>query len=141
MSEEDGIRRTLAQYCQYCDDGRFDDLADLFAKDAVYRVMDQTHEGREQIKAFMAKAQPPERRGKHVCGGSLIEIDVSGEQARAFTDYVFVAPADEGLNVTSVGRYHDRFVKDGDRWLFAERAIVFMGGDPPEAGGDEDHEE
>ena len=99
--------------------------------------MDQAHEGRDQIKTFMAKAQPPERRGKHVCSGSVIEIDVSGEQARAFTDYIFVARADEGFAITSVGRYHDRFVKDHDRWLFTERAIVFMGGNPPDAGADD----
>ena len=28
MSEEDAIRRTIAQYCHFCDDGRFDEWAD-----------------------------------------------------------------------------------------------------------------
>ena len=134
MSEEDGIRRTLAQYGQYCDDGRFDDFANLFAKDAVYRVMDQTHEGRDQIKGFMEKAMPADRRGKHVTFNSVVEV--SGDEARAFTDYFFLARADEGFAITSVGRYHDRLVKDHETWLFAERRIVFLGGDPPEAEPD-----
>ena|SRR5438270_632635 len=133
MNDEDGIRRTLALYCQYCDDGRFDEFAELFAKDAVYRVMGQTHEGREQIKAFMTEAQPPERRGKHVCTNTVVEVGVKGDEARAYTDYIFVAHADAGFAITNVGRYHDRFVKDHDTWLFAERQIVFLGGDLPEA--------
>ena len=128
---EDGIRRTLAQYCQFCDDGRFDDFADIFVKDAVFRVMDQTHEGRDQIKAFIEKAMPPERRGRHVCANSVIEV--IGDEARVYTDYVFVGRAAEGFAITSVGRYHDRLVKEPDRWRFAERRMVFMGGEPPEA--------
>ena len=130
-SDEDGIRRTLAQYAQFCDDGRFDDFADLFAKDATFRVLDQAHEGRQSIKAFMEKAMPPEKRGRHACFNSVIEVD--GDTARAFTDYVFVGRADGGgFAITSVGRYHDNLVREGDRWRFAERRIVFLGGDAPE---------
>jgi hypothetical protein len=32
--------------------------------------------------------------------------------------------------VTSAGRYHDTFVRDGDRWLFRTRRIAFMGDEP-----------
>jgi hypothetical protein len=34
--EELAIRRTLACYCHYVDDGRFADLADLFAPDGSF---------------------------------------------------------------------------------------------------------
>jgi len=131
MSDEEAIRRTLAEYCQFCDDGRFEDFADLFAEDASFHVLDKTHEGRSRISAFMEKAQPPERRGRHVCSNTVIDVD--GETARAFTDYVFVTRSDgESFAITSVGRYHDRLVKDHDRWRFAERRIVFLGGEAPE---------
>jgi hypothetical protein len=63
----------------------------------------------------------------------VIDVSVDGESARAYTDYVFVGRAGEGFAITSVGRYHDRLVKQPDRWRFAEREIVFMGGDPPQA--------
>jgi uncharacterized protein (TIGR02246 family) len=130
MSDEEAIRRTLAEYCQFCDDGRFEDFAGLFATDATFHVLDKTHEGRNQIRAFMEKAQPPERRGRHVCSNTV--IDVSGDTARVFTDYVFVSRTDgEGFAITSVGRYHDRLVKEHDRWRFAERRIVFLGGEAP----------
>src|SRR5262249_53092748 len=56
MTDEEGIRRTLALYCQLCDDGRFDEWADLYTEDAVFRVMGGEHRGPEAIKAFIAKA-------------------------------------------------------------------------------------
>jgi uncharacterized protein (TIGR02246 family) len=133
MSDEDAIRRTLAEYCQFCDDGRFDEFADLFATDAVFRVMGKSNEGRGQIKAFMEKAMPPEKRGKHVTTSCVIDVTGDGDEARVFTDYFFVARTDDGYGITSVGRYHDRLVKQKDRWRFAEREIVFMGGDAPTA--------
>jgi uncharacterized protein (TIGR02246 family) len=121
------IRRTLADYCQLCDDGRFDEWAQLFAPDATFTVMGTTHEGRDAIKAFISAAQPPELRGKHMCGNSLIDLEPHGTRASARTDYVFVGRSDEGLQVTSAGRYHDTFVKDGGRWVFTSRRIAFLG--------------
>lgn len=87
--------------------------------------MGRTHEGRAAIKAFIEKGQTPERRGKHMCANPLIEVD--GDHARAWTDYVFVARTDAGYAITSAGRYHDRLVRVRDRWCFAEREITFTG--------------
>lgn len=125
VTDEEAIRRTLALYCQFCDDGRFEEWGELFVDDARYRVMGRTHEGRAAIRAFIEKGQPPEKRGKHVCANPFIEVD--GDTAQARTDYVFVARGEDGLTITSAGRYHDRFVRDGHRWRFAERRVVFMG--------------
>ena len=90
--------------------------------------MGRTYEGRDAIKGFIEKAQPPEQRGKHVAINPLIDVD--GDTATARTDYVFVGRTADGLAVTSAGRYHDRLVRDGGRWRFAERRIVFMGDEP-----------
>lgn len=130
VTPEEGIRRTLALYCQLCDDGRFDEWADLYVEDAEFHVMGTTHRGRAAIKAFIEKGQPPERRGKHLCANPLIDLDEGGATARAVTDYVFVARAGTGLAITSAGRYHDRLVLDGGRWRFARREIVFLGDEP-----------
>ena len=124
MSDEEAIRRTIAQYAHFCDEGRFDEWADLYIEEATFSVLGETHEGRQTIKAWITKAQPPELRGKHVCCNSVIDVD--GDQARAWTDYIFI---DQTKSVTSAGRYHDRFVRQDDRWRFAERRIVFMGDD------------
>lgn len=136
-SPVEAIRATLAEYCHTCDDGRFNSFADLFATDAQLVVMGRTHTGREAIGAFMAAAQPPDRRGKHLCANSLITVSADGRHARAVTDYVFVGRAESGdgaaggpmgsFAITSVGRYHDELVREGDRWRFARREIVFLG--------------
>ena len=122
MNDEDAIRRTIAQYCQLCDDGRFDEWADLYTDDATFSVMGKTYTGRADVKAFIEKGQAPERRGKHLCFNSIIDID--GDSARAITDYVFI---DKQHAITSAGRYHDRLIRQPDRWRFAERRILFLG--------------
>jgi uncharacterized protein (TIGR02246 family) len=125
VTDEEGIRRTLALYCQLCDDGRFDEFADLFTEAAELRVMGQVQAGREAIQMFMAVAQGPEARGKHVTSNTVITVD--GHSARAFTDYLFVS---KERAITNVGRYHDRLVREADGvWRFAEREIVFLGDD------------
>lgn len=129
MTDEEGIRRTLALYCQLCDDGRFDEWAQLYAEDAVFKVMGDVYQGPEAIKGFIAQAQPEGRRGKHVAVNPLIEVD--GDAARAWTDYIWVGPGTGQFPVTNVGRYHDRLVNRDGRWLFVERQIVFMGEEPP----------
>jgi len=128
MTDHDAIRNTLALYCQFCDDGRFEDWAQLYAADATFHVMGNVHRGREEIKAFIRAGQPPQLRGKHVAVNSVIEVH--GQKATALTDYVFVGRDGDGLVITNAGRYHDRLVKDGQRWLFSERKIVFLGDEP-----------
>ena len=132
MSERAGILQTLALYCQLCDDGRFDEWADLYTADAEFVVMGRVHVGPLAIKGFIERGQPPERRGKHMCANPVIEIHASGRGASAVTDYVFVARGSDGLlALTSAGRYHDELVSDDDgRWRFCRREIVFMGDDP-----------
>jgi len=130
----ESIRRTLALYCQLCDDGRFDEWADLYAGEATFTVMGRTYAGPAEIQGFIQKGQPPELRGKHVCANSLIDVDSDGAHASARTDYIFVGRTDEGLAITSAGRYHDTLVRDGDRWLFESRQIVFLGDDQPLPG-------
>jgi 3-phenylpropionate/cinnamic acid dioxygenase small subunit len=122
------IRRTLALYCQFCDDGRFDEWEELFVDDAVFRVLGRSYEGRAALRDFIETGQPPDRRGKHICANSV--IDLEGDRALARTDYLFVGRVPDGLAVTSVGRYHDVLVRDGAVWRFATREIVFMGEEP-----------
>jgi len=122
MSDLDEIRRTLAQYAHFCDDGRFDEWAELYTFDCRFQVMGQTYEGRDAAKGFIEKGQPPELRGKHICFNSVIDVD--GDTARAVTDYIFI---NQNKAITSAGRYHDILRREPDRWRFAERRIVFLG--------------
>lgn len=133
MTAEEAIRRTLARYCQLCDDGRWDEWKLLFTDDARFLVMGGVHEGPDVITEFISASLPPEVRGKHLCGNAVIDIDPSGECATATTDYVFVGRGDKGRHViTSAGRYHDELVLRGAEWRFRVREIVFMGEAPVE---------
>ena len=134
LADQSAIRRVLALYCMLCDDGRFEEWAELFTEDATFTVMGGTHTGRAELQAFMAAAQPPETRGKHVAVSSVIELTADG--ARAWTDYIFVGKVGEKrrLGVTSAGRYHDHLRQEDGTWRISAREIVFMGeatDDPP----------
>lgn len=127
-SPEDGVRRTIGRYCHTCDDGRFDEFAELFTADAEFAVMGRVHQGRDAIVAFMAEAQPAERRGKHVTSNTVIDVTDGGRSAAAVTDYLFVT---RDHTILSVGRYHDVLVcGDDGGWRFARREIVFLGDEP-----------
>ncbi len=126
-SDFEAIRLTLALYCQLCDDGRFDEWAELYTTDATFSVMGHTYTGPVAIKDFIEAGMPPEVRGKHMCANSIIEVDSTGNAASARTDFVFVGRTGEGLAITQSGRYHDTLAREAERWLLRSRQIVFMG--------------
>src|SRR5437879_13667227 len=81
MSDEDAIRRTIAQYCHLCDDGRFDEWADLYTDDATFSVMGTTYTGRADVQEFIERGRPPDKRGEHICFNSVIDVDDDGRSA------------------------------------------------------------
>jgi len=124
--DEDQIRRTLSEYSQRCDDGRFDEWAELFTEDARFVLAGQVTAGRDSIRALMTGMMPPGRRGQHVTSNSLVDVD--GDSATVITDYLFVRPTADGPTIVAAGRYHDRLAREGRRWLFRERSITMLGG-------------
>lgn len=125
MTDHDEIRQLLVAYCQLCDDGRFEEWAELYTEDATFTVMGTTHIGRSNLKGFIAGAQPPEARGKHFLSEPKIAVD--GDIADCVTDYIFLAGRGTDIKVTSAGRYIDELLRDSGRWRFAAREIVFLG--------------
>jgi uncharacterized protein (TIGR02246 family) len=128
VTDEEGVRRTLALYCQLCDDGRFEEWADLYTEDATFAVLGQTQAGRAAIKAWIEQAMPAEKRGKHFIGQSVIDVHPDAGTAAAVTDYTFIARTPEKkYAITSAGRYHDTLVRGDDgRWRFQTREIRFL---------------
>ena len=123
--EHEGIRRTLAAYCQLLDDGRFDEWVDTFTEDVAFAVMGRTYRGREAVRGFVEPTQGPDARGRHVLSEPLIDVEPAGGRATVATDYCFVS---RDLAVLSAGRYHDVLVRDTDgAWRIAAREIVFVG--------------
>jgi len=123
--DEDQIRRTLGEYSQWCDDGRFDAWSDLFTEDARLVLGETVTQGREAIRTYMESVQPAEARGKHITSNSLMDID--GDNATTATDYLFVRSTPAGPAIVAAGRYHDELVRIGERWRFRQRTITMLG--------------
>jgi uncharacterized protein (TIGR02246 family) len=124
--DEQQIRRTLGEYSQRLDDGRFDEWSDLFADDARLVLMGRVTEGRDAIRNYMMTVQGEGRRGMHVTTNSLIEVDGESDGATATTDYLFVRPTAEGIGVVAAGRYLDQLVRHDGRWRFQVREITLL---------------
>jgi ketosteroid isomerase-like protein len=121
------IRRTLADYCQSCDDGRFEDYAACFTVDAVVLLAGEpVASGRAALRDWIAAGQPPDRRGKHVTINPLITVSPDATSAAASTDFLFVGRSPEGPRVTVAGRYCDELQPADGRWLISRREITFL---------------
>ena len=129
MEDREAIRRLIALYGQLLDSKRFEEWADLFTRDARFRVWGDCHVGREVIRREIGGMQP-EAPGKHVVLQPVIDLD-DAEHARCWTDLSAFATTPGGLVIATIGRYHDRLVKSSEdgRWRFSERTLV-MGGEP-----------
>ena len=125
IEDELAIRRLLAEYCQYLDDGRFDDWIDLFSADVEFVVMGMRKHGHDEVRGFIEPAQQADARGIHTISAPLIETD--GDTATSTVDFVWLSRTGD---VGQVGRYHDTLVRHDDRWRFATREIVFTGDQP-----------
>lgn len=125
---EESIRQTLARYCMFCDDGRFEEWGLLFTLGTQLHVMGTTHSGRDRVQAFIEAGQPPELRGKHVVINPLILVSEDASSAQCWSDFLFVNR--KGV-ITTTGRYHDELSLERDGvWRFAIREIVFTGEEP-----------
>lgn len=133
-AEESAIRRLLAEYCHAYDDGRADDFAALFCEDAEFRVFGRARNGRDDIRDNIGTRRPDQPPGQHVTYNTVIDLDSAYRTARARTDFLYLRKDTDGYTISNAGRYHDRLVRDADRWRFKTRTIVFLGDPvPPDA--------
>lgn len=121
------IQRTLAGYCQLCDDGEFQRLGEQFAPKGVFVYAGQQVTGRDALERWFERAQPPQRRGKHLTTNAIIDVDVEGDRASVVSDFVFVRLVDGVVRPEMAGRYRDAFVQIGDQWLIERRDVEMMG--------------
>jgi uncharacterized protein (TIGR02246 family) len=129
-SDEAAIRRLLAEYCHHYDDSRPEEFAALFTEDAEFTVMGKTRKGRAEIRDRIGTRAPDQPPGQHVTYNEVIDID--GDTARAWTDFLYLKTLDGEVTISNAGRYHDRLVREPDRWRIARRTIVFLGEPVPE---------
>ena len=133
--DEAAIRRVIDRYCHAVDRGTTDDVAALFHPNGRLIVSledNDGYSGREAVREWYAnyhkyfRARLTHLRHKI----SNIQIDINGDEARvvSYMDADLI-PKGETKPLHAIGRYDDRFVRDGGEWYFAERAIVVYDAD------------
>ena len=119
MTDIDAIRQIIAQYCHFVDDGYEKGLKEIFAEDLVVEMGPQRFEGRDEVLKFFGAAA---NLGKHVTVNTQIDVDAT--TATGVRDFLFL---DKETKLSTVGRYEDRFRKEGDAWKFTQRRILLAG--------------
>jgi ketosteroid isomerase-like protein len=124
VNAEEGIRRTLAEFCQVTDAGDFDRWVDLFTPDGSMVLLGETHTGSDALRAFIIQDQPPESRGLHITTDSIIDVD--GDTAHASSNFLFIGATPSGPAIIAAGQYIDQLARHGERWLFVEREATLF---------------
>ena len=127
----ESIRDLVARYNANGDSGRFDQVIELFAPDAVMQLQDRVYEGHEQIRTIFTSTASDlsERPGpvlfRHYT--ATLQIDFESETSARSRCYYQVL-MEHGLD--HWGRYVDEFgVVDG-RWRFTRRRVYTDGAAP-----------
>jgi ketosteroid isomerase-like protein len=128
VTDQESIRRALAEFIQLRDDKRFAEWVDLFTEDATFEYGSHHVVGRSDIRENV-EALLRDDRGKHLCVNSI--IDVSDDTASVSSDFLKVNPIDDGSTITgyrigTMGRYEDHFVRQGGEWKIAKRKVHIM---------------
>jgi 3-phenylpropionate/cinnamic acid dioxygenase small subunit len=133
MDDFERIRRLVALYAQLLDSGRLAEWGGLFTADASFTLFGRILRGREEIVREIGAMQPgPDRPVKHLLLPPVIDLGPDG-QALVWTDVtVFATGPDRAVSIATIGRYHDRLVREGSRWRFRERVLLFAGEPVPE---------
>ena len=126
----EAIRDLVARYNSTADTGRFHETMELFAPDAVMETLDETHEGRDAIRAMFegVKGSNTEHAGsvprylRHFTGTHQIDV-LTPTTAKGRCYYQVLMP--HGLDHWC--RYVDGYgVVDG-RWVFTHRRVTVDG--------------
>lgn len=123
MTDEEQIRRTLAEFCVFLDERRFREWADLFTEDGVFCE----HVTRAAIFTWICGdqlAREPDLHRKHTVHNVIVDVD--GDQARARADLVMFDKTGDRPWFILTGKYTDHLVRDGGRWRFRDRQLAVV---------------
>jgi 3-phenylpropionate/cinnamic acid dioxygenase small subunit len=125
VEEKDAIREVLAEYCFRLDDGRFDEMAALFAEGGTWETAFGKATGHQAIaelaRSLRTRVAEPRPRAVHLVTNVVIALD--GERATVRSNWMVMQNSPEGPRIASGGAYDDEMVNEGGRWLFRHRKI------------------
>jgi uncharacterized protein (TIGR02246 family) len=126
------IGQLRARYCQYLDDGRWDELAELFTADGAFVGL-STARGRDELRTFFAELQRgPLQAWWHFSSNETITVEGDHAYGETWLDQPCVV---DGKPHIAAGRYTDDVVREEDgHWRFRERKVTFFFWEPLSAG-------
>lgn len=118
------IGQLRARYCQYLDDGHWDDLVRLFTPDGAFIGLSDVR-GRARLREFFAGLwEGPLSAWWHFSANETITVD--GDFASGET-WLYQPCVVDGEPHIAAGRYRDKLERQPDgSWLFTERAVSFF---------------
>jgi hypothetical protein len=127
----EGIKRILALYCQYLDDGNLEGTMSLFTDDGIVHAGGRTYKGEEEVRQFMVnffKGQPEGNLWLHMLSDAVIKINddgVTGEGRINMSGFRSLPVGRWGFDY--VNRHHDKYRKVDGQWLFSEKGMEARG--------------
>lgn len=119
IEDRQEIAELLASYCYLTDAESWDELAAMFAEDAIFEGQERAV-GRAEIETMMRKLPNVLESCWHRPLPPVIELE--GDWARALSS--FDAPAVlGGAAYVMAGRYRDELKRIDGRWVFARRVV------------------
>lgn len=122
LADKDEIRELLHQYCYCMDEGRFDELANLFAPDGEWVAPYRTARGIDGIAAWLKQSVPAEPKRMHYAMNTIIKVE--GDGARAKSNYLVTVEGPDGPFPSVCGTYVDVLTRTAGGWRFARRELV-----------------
>ena len=116
------LRQLVSRYCDAVVRRDADDFAALWAPDGVWNP-GKPVAGRDAVKAAFERVVRGFTWLVQSAPNAVFEVD---EAAGAGTGRVTITEQykrTKGVNGALVGVYHDRYVRQGGNWLFAERRL------------------
>jgi SnoaL-like domain len=121
-NEKDAIRDLLHLYCFHMDEGRFAELAALFAVEGEWIAPYRSARGPAEIAAWLTQSVPPSPRRMHYVMNSVIAV--TGEHAAAKSNYLVMVAGPDGPVPSVCGTYADVLNKTPAGWRFRRRELI-----------------
>ncbi|MGQ8630243.1 nuclear transport factor 2 family protein [Agrobacterium sp. DKPNP3] len=128
LAAESSIRKLIASYVHYLDEGNFAAVAELL-QHAEFDIVGKVVSSKEGIRAFLdagiRRHSDGTPRTWHTVTNILVDVDHSGHTARASSYYTVHQQLDGfPLQPIVTGKYLDRFELHEGEWRFVHRSLT-----------------
>ncbi len=133
-ADELAIRNLVSRYADAVNRRDADAWAATWSKDGEWSVMGNPTKGREAVVALWQQLMGGLSWVVQLTYGGTIEV--AGDEGTGVWYLTEKMKRPDGTAASSVGVYHDRYVREGGEWVFASRRFdaLYMG--PPDLSAD-----